>query len=132
MLRPPRNRAWRGCDPSDEGPSQGKGCGRADPGTRAAIAETGDRLPGAVRRLESRTNELAAAVHTVDAQLRADQMSALKQIREAQREMADEMRALEDQTAARDRQLHWVLARQAEQFHDLITDAASARMHRAA
>jgi glycogen(starch) synthase len=79
-------------------------------------------VPSAVRRLQAKTDELAAAIHTVSTQIKADQMSALKQIREAQREMADELRTLEDQTAARDRQLHWVLARQAEQFHELIAD----------
>jgi hypothetical protein len=87
-------------------------------------------VPGAVRRLQAQTAELAAAVHAVSSQIKADQMMALKQIRDAQRELADELRVLEDQTAARDRQLHWVLARQAEEFQQVIAD--SARGQRAA
>ena len=88
-------------------------------------------MPGAVRRLQDRADELAAAVHDLSSQVKADQMLALRQIREAQRELADELRDLEDQTAARDRQLHWVLARQAEQFRELTADPA-VRGHRAA
>ena len=93
------------------------------PGRRTVVALHGELDVHTVRRLEARTNELAAAVHSVGTHLRWDHTSALKQVREAQRILADEMRTLEDQTAARDRQLHWVLARQTEQFHDLIADA---------
>lgn len=81
-------------------------------------------VPAAVRRLEAQTADLAAAVHAVNA-LKADQMAALTQIRDAQRNLADEIRSLEDQTASRDRQLHWVLARQADEFHRLITETGS-------
>ncbi|QEL14441.1 glycosyltransferase [Limnoglobus roseus] len=79
-------------------------------------------MPRTVRHLTGQNAEISAAIRALGSEMTATQGPALRQIRELQNQLSDRLAALEAQTSARHRQVHWMLEQQGQILDELMGD----------
>ncbi len=79
-------------------------------------------MPRTVRHLIGQNAEISAAIHALGSKMSSTQEPALRQIRELQNQLSDRLAALEAQTSARHRQVHWMLEQQGQMLDELMAD----------
>lgn len=79
-------------------------------------------MPRTVRHLISQNTEISAAIHGLGSKMTGTQEPALRQIRELQNQLSDRLAALEAQTSARHRQVHWMLEQQGQMLDELMAE----------